>query len=116
MNYLWPCLTFVWVSYLWEAYLQWRQVPNPLGSVCFCHSSNWVFLFCLQRRVYQTVSEVPHELSALIDQPTFTKSRHYQLDKNTFSLLHSLFKQIELVVSVMECCQGKGYIFKGEVP
>ena len=26
MDYLWPCLVFVWVAYVWETYLKWRQV------------------------------------------------------------------------------------------
>ena len=26
MDYLWPCVMFAWLSYLWETYLQWRQV------------------------------------------------------------------------------------------
>lgn len=27
-NYFWPCLTFIWACYLWEAYLGYRQVFN----------------------------------------------------------------------------------------
>ncbi len=28
MDYLYPCMLFVWVAYLWETYLQWRQVRS----------------------------------------------------------------------------------------
>ncbi len=32
MDYLWPCLMFVWAAYLWETYLQWRQVSKDEAS------------------------------------------------------------------------------------
>ena len=34
----------------------------------------------------------------MIDQETFDKSRVYQLDKSSFSLVHDLFKQLEFLV------------------
>ena len=43
--------------------------------------------------------EVPDELRALLDQPTFDKARSYQLDKSSFVLVYSLYKQLELIVS-----------------
>ena len=52
-----------------------------------------------QRTVYQNVIKVPAELQELIDESTFTKSRHYQLDKSSYGLVYNLFKQIEFLVS-----------------
>ena len=61
--------------------------------VCeFCHVST------VQRRVYRTVRTVPPELEGKIDQKTFDKSRRYQLDKSTFSLVVGLFKELEFLV------------------
>ena len=53
----------------------------------------------LQRRVYHYVTRVPSELASLLDQTTFNKARTYQLDKSSFSLVHNLYKQLELMVS-----------------
>lgn len=78
MDYLWPCMFFVWAAYLWETYLEWRQ-----------------------RQVYCRVKDAPPELNGLISQETFDKSRRYQLDKSTFSFAHDLFKQLEFVVIII---------------
>jgi len=52
--------------------------------------------------VYRTVLAVPSELEGKIDQETFDKSRLYQLDKSTFSMAHSLFKEVEFLVWMKE--------------
>ncbi len=75
MDYFWPCVGFVWITYIWETYLQWRQ-----------------------RQVYRNSLTVPSEMAGILDQETFDKSRLYQLDKSTYSLVHDLFKQLEFLV------------------
>ena len=52
--------------------------------------------------MYRTVLAVPSELEGKIDQETFDKSRLYQLDKSTFSMAHSLFKEVEFLVWMKE--------------
>jgi len=47
------------------------------------------------------VLAVPSELEGKIDQETFDKSRLYQLDKSTFSMAHSLFKEVEFLVFII---------------
>ncbi|XP_064405117.1 CAAX prenyl protease 1 homolog [Halichondria panicea] len=78
MDYLYPCMLFVWVAYLWETYLQWRQ-------------------HC----VYKTSTVAPPEVVGMIDQDTFSKSRLYQLDKSFFSLVQNFVKQIEFLVFIV---------------
>ena len=110
MDYLWPCLVFVWVAYLWETYLQWRQARSTCAVMNHSALSLPIQLimhnYCLsdhdistvQRRVYRTLLAVPPELEGKIDQNTFDKSRRYQLDKSTFSLVFGLFKELEFLV------------------
>lgn len=50
-----------------------------------------------QRLVYRQ-SQVPDELVSVVDKNTFDKSRAYQLDKSTYSICYSLYKQIEFLV------------------
>ena len=60
--------------------------------------------------MYRTLRAVPPELEGKIDQDTFDKSRLYQLDKSTFSLLLGFFKELEFLVgslrplSIFELC------------
>ncbi len=35
MDYLWPCLIFVWSAYIWETYLQWRQVGQMHSTTLY---------------------------------------------------------------------------------
>ncbi|XP_078485930.1 CAAX prenyl protease 1 homolog [Ciona intestinalis] len=65
-------LGFSWVVYLWESYLSKRQ-----------HS------------IYVNVQSVPKELTSVIDQSTFDKSRRYALDKSTYGFWNGLYSQIE---------------------
>lgn len=65
-------LIFVWVTFLWESYLSWRQ-----------------------RRIAQASKEVPPTLKDVIDQETYDKARSYHLDKSTYGLCHSVYSQIE---------------------
>ena len=54
--------------------------------------------------MYRTLRAVPPELEGKIDQHTFDKSRRYQLDKSTFSLLFGLFKELEFLVGGLRPC------------
>merc|ERR1739838_848154 len=58
--------------YFWESYLSRRQ-----------------------RRVYETSLKVPKELTSVIDESTFNKSRSYALDKSRFGFWHGLYSQFE---------------------
>ena len=51
-------LGFMWLEFLWEAYIGNRQ-----------------------KKIYQTKVTVPRELESFLDQETFTKARLYALDK-----------------------------------
>ncbi|KAF6032677.1 ZMPSTE24 [Bugula neritina] len=75
-NYiLWTVLAFIWLTYLWETYLTWRQ-----------------------RCIYTNAKSVPAEIESIMDQETYDKSRRYQLDKTNFGLVHGVFNQIETAV------------------
>lgn len=77
-DYFWPCLTFLWACYLWEAYLGYRQ-----------------------RRLYRQVTTVPAELKDCLDQQTFDKSRLYQIDRSTFGFYHGVYSQCELTLFLL---------------
>lgn len=47
---------------------------------------------------------VPKQLKEIMDEKTFTKSRLYQLDKSSYSLIHDLCKQVEFLVSAANVC------------
>ena len=51
-------LGFMWLEFLWEGYIGYRQ-----------------------KKIYKSKLTVPPELSAILDQETFTKARLYALDK-----------------------------------
>ena len=72
MDILNSILAFVWFMYFWESYLSRRQ-----------------------RRVYETSLKVPKELTSVIDESTFNKSRSYALDKSRFGFWHGLYSQFE---------------------
>lgn len=55
-------------------------------------------MYPIQRSVYRSVTEVPSELTSLLDQDTFNKARTYQLDKSSFNIFHNLYKQLEFMV------------------
>jgi len=65
-------LLFLWLMYFWETYLSRRQ-----------------------RKIYENEKVVPKELSSIIDNETFEKSRKYALDKNVFGFWNQLYSQIE---------------------
>jgi len=63
-------LGFMWLEFLWEAYIGSRQ-----------------------KKIYQTKVTVPKELENILDQETFTKARLYALDKAKFGAIEGLFGQ-----------------------
>ncbi|KAK2187946.1 hypothetical protein NP493_149g03019 [Ridgeia piscesae] len=65
-------ITFLWIVYLWEAYLSYRQG-------------------CL----YKSAREVPDELKDVLDKETFEKARLYQIDKREFGFWSGLYSQFE---------------------
>lgn len=71
-------LAFLWVMYVWEAYLSYRQ-----------------------RKLYKTVTEVPEEVKEVLDEETYTKARLYQLDKSEFSFWSGLYSQFETTVILL---------------
>ena len=72
MDVLNAVLTFSWVTYFWELYLGKRQ-----------------------EKVYKNNTEVPKELSSIIDNETFQKSRSYSLTKCKFGFWQGLYSQLE---------------------
>ncbi|KAI0232186.1 CAAX prenyl protease [Lamellibrachia satsuma] len=63
---------FIWIVYLWESYLSYRQG-------------------CL----YKSAHEVPAELKDVLDKETFEKARLYQIDKREFGFWSGLYSQVE---------------------
>lgn len=63
---------FMWIVYLWEGYMSSRQ-----------------------RKLYRTVTEIPENLTELMDQETFTKARLYNLDKSNFGFWVGLWGETE---------------------
>ena len=51
-------LGFVWIEFLWEAYIGYRQ-----------------------QKIYKLRTTVPKEFETILDAETFTKARLYALDK-----------------------------------
>ena len=66
-------LVFLWLEFLWEAYLSYRQ-----------------------RKVYRKYTEPPKELEGILDTETFNKARLYALDKSNFGAVQDLFNQVKL--------------------
>lgn len=64
-------LAFMWLEFLWEGYIGFRQ-----------------------RKIYRTNTEVPDELSEILDKDTFTRARLYALDKADFGAVQGWFSQI----------------------
>ncbi|ESO88920.1 hypothetical protein LOTGIDRAFT_209825 [Lottia gigantea] len=71
-------LVFLWVVYLWETYLSYRQ-----------------------RTIYRNATKVPKELENVLDQETFEKARLYQLDKSNFGFWSNIYSQIESTVILL---------------
>jgi len=65
-------LGFMWLMYIWETYLSYRQ-----------------------HKVYLETKDIPCELQDSLDKETFEKSRSYQIDKSKFGFWSSLYGQIE---------------------
>ena len=52
-----------------------------------------------QRKLYRTVTEIPENLTEVMDQETFTKARLYNLDKSNFGFWVGLWGETESSVS-----------------
>ncbi|KAG1683887.1 CAAX prenyl protease 1 [Nymphon striatum] len=63
---------FMWLTYLWEAYLSYRQ-----------------------RQIYINTTEVPQDLKGILDIEGFEKARKYQLDRSNFGFWHGIWGQLE---------------------
>ncbi|XP_045197524.1 CAAX prenyl protease 1 homolog [Mercenaria mercenaria] len=63
---------FMWLVYLWESYLSYRQ-----------------------RELYRTVTKIPEKLESVMDQETYEKARLYNLDKSNFGFWVGLWGEIE---------------------
>ncbi|KAF6770957.1 hypothetical protein AHF37_10751 [Paragonimus kellicotti] len=74
----WAFVCFIWLIYAWETYLDYRQ-----------------------RRTIQKTSSPPVELSDLITEEEFLKSKAYALDKSSFSFVHDAYDTA--VVTVILC-------------
>lgn len=75
MDYFSAVLGFSWLVYIWETYLAKRQ-----------------------HKIYKTTKELPVELTSVIDEKTFDKSREYAIDKSNFGFWHGLFSQFETTI------------------
>lgn len=71
-------LIFLWIVYVWETYLSYRQ-----------------------RKLCQRVREVPSELKGVLDQETFEKTRLYLLDRNNFGFWSGIYSQCETTLILM---------------
>ncbi|XP_031567422.1 CAAX prenyl protease 1 homolog [Actinia tenebrosa] len=65
--------TFLWLVYLWETYLSYRQ-----------------------HKLFKSTRDVPVELRDVLDKETFEKARLYQLDRSSFGFYHSIYSQLEM--------------------
>lgn len=74
-------VVILWVTYLWEEYLSYRQ-----------------------RKVYDSTTTVPPELEGLLDEDTFTKARLYQIDKARFGFWMGIYSQLETTLILI--CYG----------
>uniref|UniRef100_A0A8C4N7A5 CAAX prenyl protease n=1 Tax=Eptatretus burgeri TaxID=7764 RepID=A0A8C4N7A5_EPTBU len=63
---------FIWLLYLWEEYLAYKQ-----------------------RCVYRAAHDVPEELQAVLPKKTYIKASVYQLEHARLDSLHALFTQLE---------------------
>ncbi|RWS17165.1 CAAX prenyl protease 1-like protein [Dinothrombium tinctorium] len=64
-------LVFVWITYLWESFLSYRQY-----------------------KVYTNVTTIPPDFVGVLDQKTFTKARLYSIDKSKFGFVSKLWSQL----------------------
>ncbi|ELU11443.1 hypothetical protein CAPTEDRAFT_171238 [Capitella teleta] len=65
-------LAFLWVVYVWETYLSYRQ-----------------------RELYRSsVGKIPVELDGVLEEETFEKARLYNLDRSVFGFWSGLYSQI----------------------
>lgn len=69
---LYAALGFIWLVYLWDTYLAFRQ-----------------------RKTVKETKNVPDELTDVLAKDTFEKARLYQLDKGKFGLIGDLYDQFE---------------------
>eukprot|EP00794_Sanderia_malayensis_P000486 gene486-1131_t len=65
-------LVFMWIMFLWELYLGYRQY-----------------------NVYKTTKEIPVELKDHLKKETFEKSRCYEMDKSKLGFFSGIYSQVE---------------------
>lgn len=65
-------ITFMWVMFLWELFLGYRQY-----------------------KVYKTTKCIPYELKDNLKKETFEKSRLYEMDKSKLGFMSGIYSQIE---------------------
>jgi hypothetical protein len=75
MDYFTPCLVFLWVLYVLDVYLSWRQ-----------------------HRLVKATVKLPEELDGVFDAETFKKTRLYHIDKHNFAFWKELFFQVLMSV------------------
>ncbi|CAM6001606.1 unnamed protein product [Sphagnum balticum] len=68
-------LAFSWLTWIFHEYVAWRQY-----------------------RVYKTTTKRPSEIVEILDEKDFEKSRLYKIDKAHFSLINSIYSQVEHTV------------------
>ncbi|KAL9969581.1 hypothetical protein ACROYT_G021811 [Oculina patagonica] len=71
-------VVFLWITYLWENYLSYRQ-----------------------KKVLKYTKDVPVELKDTLDHESFEKARLYQLDRSSFSLISGAYSQLETTLILL---------------
>ncbi|EDO31610.1 predicted protein [Nematostella vectensis] len=69
---------FLWLVYLWESYLSYRQ-----------------------HKLFKETEDIPVELKDVLEKDTFEKARKYQLDRSTYGFYHGIYSQIETSVILL---------------
>ncbi|XP_068698816.1 CAAX prenyl protease 1 homolog isoform X2 [Montipora foliosa] len=69
---------FLWLTYLWENYLSYRQ-----------------------HKVLKHTKDVPDELKDALDHESFEKARVYQLDRSSFSFISGAYSQVETTLILL---------------
>lgn len=69
---------FLWLTYVWENYLSYRQ-----------------------HKVLKYTKDVPDELKDVLDHESFEKARVYQLDRSSFSFFSGTWSQIETTLILL---------------
>nr|XP_058962488.1 CAAX prenyl protease 1 homolog [Pocillopora verrucosa] len=69
---------FLWLTYLWENYLSYRQ-----------------------HKVLKYTKDVPDELKDTLDHESFEKARVYQLDRSSFGFVSGAYSQVETTLILL---------------